>query len=367
MSKAPLCYAPFIGMFSSEKGYAPCCVVRAKFNHTSPDEYWKSGELVDFRKQMFENKLPLACSVCKRNINRGLNSDLSFWKHQYATNPISINVESGNQTNVPLVVDFRPGNRCNLKCRMCGPNSSDQIEREINQNPLLEEFFTITPQQSFDLERTIEYMREKKFDKVKVLGGEPSIDPVVIEFLEALDPLTKIEITTNATSMNKSFMSALKRYPNLHLTFSVDATGPTFEYIRTNARWDIVSYNVEKFLDLGIARSYRFNVVLMPYNIFNLKDLILWFRTLRNNRHRFDIYYSDSDSVKTSLSNVKPHHMEQVIDELVMLKDAEAYKLIDILTNIQYHDHNFAHYNNVLDLIRKTKLTDLDIRFKEYI
>ena len=47
---------------------------------------------------------------------------------------VEMNTESGNQWNSPLTLDYRPSNLCNLKCRMCGPGSSTEWAKEIDNN-----------------------------------------------------------------------------------------------------------------------------------------------------------------------------------------------------------------------------------------
>lgn len=359
----PLCYAPFIGMYVSDFGYSPCCVYKGSVSASSPEEYWNSKDLFNIRKFMFAGSLPKGCQVCKKNIEAGIDSDLSFWNTNYYQSPRPF----GDYKH-PVVIDFRPGNHCNLKCRMCGPASSDQIEKENDTNKHLLQFYSKHEKKTFNIEQCLDYVKGKKFNKIKVLGGEPSIDKNVIAFLEALSSDVRLEITTNGTSTNKKFMDAIRRFDNLHLTFSVDAVGETYEYIRTNASWVIVSDNIDKMLSINVAQTYKFNVVLMPYNIFNLKDLLLWFRQLRDKRYKFSVWYTDSDSSKTSLSNVKDVHKEQVIDELFTLKDPEAHKLIEVLSSVNYTDNKkFIEFNNTLDNVRKTELVSLDVRFKDYI
>lgn len=363
MDKRPLCYAPFIGMYVSEFGYSPCCVFKGNISASSPEEYWNSKELSNIRKQMYSGSLPAGCQVCKKNIDAGIDSDLKFWDYNYLQSP-----HQPEEYAHPIVIDFRPGNHCNLKCRMCGPASSDQIEKENNNHKQLLRFYSKHGTKFFDINQCLDYVKNKKFVKIKVLGGEPSIDKNVVSFLEALSPDLRLEITTNATSTNKRFMEAIKNFNDLHLTFSVDAVGKTYEYIRTNASWNIVSENIDKMFSAGVAKTYKFNVVLMPYNIFNLTDLMLWFRQLRAKGYNFNVWYTDSDSPKTSLSNVKDIHKEQAINELFALKDPEAHNLIEVLSSIDYIDSDkFISFNNTLDDVRKTRLTDIDIRFKDYI
>jgi len=246
---------------------------------------------------------------------------------------------------------------------MCTPYSSTLLEKEAKDNPELLEWMPLPNSHIDSFDEFTDYIDGMTFKKVKLLGGEPSIEEKAIYFLEKLDKKIPLQITTNGTNLNKKFQSILASFNDLSINFSVDGTGKTYEYIRTNANWNKTSKYIQTAIKNNIAKEFCFNIVLTPYNIFDIINLLKWTQQFKNVR----LFIVESDIALTSLSAVHPED----IDELLMLLYKNPnYELIDILENVTFDDEihkNFVRYNNTLDRIRKTKLTDLDPRFEKYI
>jgi len=358
----PLCYAPFLNLYATgHNRVAPCCV--ATKSNVPPKTYWDSEELQAIRTQLLSNEFPSICSYCKAQCGKGLPAEKDIWDKEFAKNPVDINIATGNDTHNPLYLDYRPSHVCNLKCRMCTPYSSTLLEKEAKDNPELLEWMPLPNSHIDSFDEFTDYIDGMTFKKVKLLGGEPSIEEKAIYFLEKLDKKIPLQITTNGTNLNKKFQSILASFNDLSINFSVDGTGKTYEYIRTNANWNKTSKYIQTAIKNNIAKEFCFNIVLTPYNIFDIINLLKWTQQFKNVR----LFIVESDIALTSLSAVHPED----IDELLMLLYKNPnYELIDILENVTFDDEihkNFVRYNNTLDRIRKTKLTDLDPRFEKYI
>lgn len=394
MNKTPLCYAPFTNIFVSSKNrYAFCCAAK-RVSAESPQQFWTSQFAVETRKKMLDGQFPNECISCEIKHKQGLSSDRddwvnfnsdekfdkqsrNYWKHL----SLEINLENGNSSAGPMHLDYRPSNKCNLKCRMCSSYSSNLIEKEVIENPELQQWMHL-PSESNDKEEFYNFIRQHKIKHVKLLGGEPAIEPLSVEFMDELlqaNLRPTIHVTTNCTTLNKKFYSTLKKFEVVHLSISVDGTGKTFEYIRTNSNWSIVKDNVERIFEEKYANSYIFNVVITPYNIFNLSELLTWFRELRN-KYNFSMTFlnygnTESDKKIQDLSCVLPHHIDETLSELykfakIFKRDSNIINLISMLEKAKFNQQNyekFVQFNNLLDKIRKTNFVDLDSRFREYV
>lgn len=358
----PLCYAPFLNLYATgHNRVAPCCV--ALKADVSPKTYWESDEIKEIRSQLLKNEFPSICSYCKNQSAKGLDTEKDIWDREYNRNPISINIDTGNETNNPLYLDYRPSHVCNLKCRMCTPFSSTLFEKEVKENPELLEWLQLPNSHIDSFDEFTDYINGMTFKKIKLLGGEPTIEEKAIEFLEKIDKKIPLQITTNGTNLNKKFQSILSSFDDLKINFSIDGTGKTYEYIRTNANWNKTSKYVETAITNKIAKEFCFNIVLTPYNIFNIIDLLEWTKKFKDVR----LFVVESDLTLTSLSAVYPEDIDSV---LMSLYKNPNYELIELLENVIFDSvihKNFVRYNNTLDRIRKTKLTDLDPRFEKYI
>ena len=122
-----------------------------------------------------------------------------------------------------------------------------------------------------------------------------------------------------------------------------------------------------------MAKIYGFNIVLMPYNVFHLSDLLDWFATLKNMNYEFETFYELSEGYNTEMSSVLPNHMKSAIKSLQDWSQKNNYDISDILSlldSVKFDEKAFDYfkeYNNKLDGIRKTSFVNLDKRFVEYV
>ena len=289
---------------------------------------------------------------------------------------VELDIQYGNTTKGPMFLDYRPSNLCNLKCRMCVPNASSQITKEFQENPEMQKWFKAPEKivKNFDLFKN--FTNNIQLKQIKILGGEPTLDPLVLDFLEAIidnyDTLPALRFTTNGTNLNKRFRNIMEKFKDIHIVFSVDAVGSAYEYIRTNASWKKTKKIIEEIFEKDMAKVYGFNIVLMPYNIFHLTDLLKWFKELQNKNYDFETFYELSEGYNTEMSSVLPDHMSKATQSLIDWSFENNYDIDDILKLLESVTFNtkafnyFKEYNNSLDKIRKTSLLNLDKRFANY-
>lgn len=381
----PLCYAPFIGMYATTTNqYAPCCVSK-KWLDTDPETFWSSEKIQKIRKQLLDGKWPDTCSYCKIKQEKKLKSEVDLWDKYYSNyaNNVELSIEYGNELKHPMLLDYRTSNTCNLKCRMCSPNFSSKIEEEAKNNPELQKWLYLKNKKSNNYNDFINYTKDLNLSIIKIMGGEPTIDTNVIRFLEhiieAHDKKPILRFTTNGTNLNKRFQKIMEEYDDVRVAFSVDGTDDTFEYIRTNSNWKKVKKNIENIFEKKLCTDYGFNVVLMPYNIFNIKELLDWFYTLYIRGYCFYIYFSTSDINYTSLKAVLKEDIDQAIKDIkIWLSDKEDFansidgisELLSLLEKTNFCKdsyYQFKEFNNLLDKIRKTQLLLLNKKFGKYV
>lgn len=370
--KQPLCYAPFIAMYANQYGeYAPCCISR-KFKAQGPKEFWEGDDLAQIRRQMLEGIWPVGCESCKQKKINHLQNDTDVWLTAYegaGSPPID--------APEVLYLDLRPSNLCNLKCRMCGPGSSDQWNEEVSTNKELTKWQQIVENRILS---DFSYFENLNLIQVKLLGGEPTIDDRVMRFMQHLlekkTRLPRLRFTTNGTNLNNRFKDLMSGFDDIHVAFSVDAVGKVFEYIRTNANWEKVEHNIKQVLDDGIISHCEFNTILTPYNIFGLVPLLEWYHYLYQARYDFSVSFSNSEVAHTGLQAVLSVHLSQQILEILSfietVDDQFAEKIQDLLPlmrSIKFDEtahREFLIFNQTLDQIRKTSLIEVDPRFASY-
>lgn len=377
--KKPLCYAPFINVRASSFGHAPCCVYAEPQQSESLEQYWNSDHIKKIREQLLDGQYPSGCSLCVYNIERNSYVQVEQFDRFYKNNPVKIDIEKGNERGAPTAIEYKVSNKCNLKCRMCRPSDSNLIYDEAKKHNL-EHFYNDKEYPEISTDDVVDYIIEKDVPLVYVLGGETVLEPKSVDALKRLkahNPDVNLQTTTNATYYNKKFFEELKGFTNLTLVLSIDGVGKAYEYVRTNAKWEMTESVTNKILETVDAKLIRINMVITPYNVFALKDTLVWLDKLEDKakflNKNFSAYFSDSDDYKTRLNVLYDHHVEEVLDSLYTKDIRKSHRLesvLNILDQIKHDPDNlkeFKLFNNALDDIRKTKLTDLDIRFKDYI
>lgn len=384
----PLCYAPFIGLYATGYAdYAPCCVSEKQQLNMTAEQYWTSDEIKQLRNKLLQGEWPSSCSYCERKKIKGLGADIDFWNTFFQQADVEIDIEFGNKTGAPLYLDYRPSNVCNLKCRMCVPNASNQIEQEINLNPHLGKWRKAHNRPLKYVSELSEYLGSVKLKQIKILGGEPTLDENVITLLENLidhhsNNLPELRFTTNGTNLNARFRRIMEKFPDIHVCYSVDAANATYDYIRSNGLWTKTRKQIEENFSSRLAQANKrgFNVVVMPYNQFALNELLDWFYSLYQQGYTdFYVNFDDSDIYYTSMSAILPEDMAAFIERTEQwMSSADSdfmqcisgmNKLLPLLRSVEHNsDHRaaFVRYNRELDAVRNTKLIDLDKRFERY-
>jgi len=280
------CAAPFAHMYVHKNEDIKMCCVSTEYKMASPsteidlEKRWKSDYYKNIRQQFLDGEEPSICTSCFTTERNNGRSDRMNFNDRYPF--LKPNVETGNQYGSPIDLDIRPGNLCNLKCRMCGPESSSQLEKERLQ---YKELFDngrskiYQPDGVFS-EKNIDFLLKNadKGDHIKFLGGEPTIMPEVSDILDNLIENDKshinVMITTNCTNSIKSFTDKLNKFSNLSFNYSVDGTGKVVEYIRTPVKFKTIEKNMKLYHKMSTVDNISF--AFQAYNLFNLYDTIKW-------------------------------------------------------------------------------------------
>jgi len=343
MSK-PFCTAPWTSRYySGTKGVNVCCEWRGEdYFQGNLAEFEESQYLKEIKRKMFDGGNETNCAECIHQESIGEMSSRDWFNEQFE-------VASGLQQ-----LDYRPGNTCNLMCRMCSPYYSSLIAKESG---VIINNLDTSDVDSIDL---------SKLKKVMVLGGEPSVDIKARVFLEKLarsgtDAL--VEITTNGTNVSKKWFDLLKQFDNIFIAISIDASGPVFDYIRTLAKWKDISKNLELYHN-EFGDDIRIHMTAQTYNYAIIDS---WFD-----------YFIDSDigleqhpcitPTELSLQALKPKYADIVLEWLDKKNNDKcdaAMKMIKSFEYSKYANQEFISYTRHLDKLRGTNILDIHPRFKE--
>jgi organic radical activating enzyme len=286
-----ICYAPFIHNYiHPNDGPQLCCesgILNSKHTEESLDleNFWTSDYYQKVRQDMLDGKKLSACRSCWQLEEQGIESDRSMYNEKYKKHGSpELDVVAGTSIGKPVDFDIRPSNLCNLKCRMCTPSYSSQLDKEVKKNPFLKQpWYNTGGVENFNImtDKNIDYLVTAINDEsdLKFLGGEPTIMPEVSTILDKLIENNKtdchINLTTNCTNFNNQAMfDKLAKFESVSTQLSIDGMGKTLEYIRFPVNWKKAQEVMLQWVNITNHREIHFT--LQSLNLFNVYDFLFW-------------------------------------------------------------------------------------------
>lgn len=231
-------------------------------NHDTIEDLMNADEFRKMRTLFLNGKTHPGCKNCDKHDEAGRSqSGRQIINNQFFKDneKVQESVENtlGDGTASPHItyIDIRFGNICNLKCRMCGHGFSSSWYEDMVKKAEIENKFLPVGTTKFihvdcydKIESIIEHAEEIYF-----AGGEPLLYP---EHLKMLDRLVetnntdcRLRYNTNLTSLTykkRDIIETWKNFSNVYIVPSIDGTGDTVEYMRTNLDWKVFESNFNR-------------------------------------------------------------------------------------------------------------------------
>ena len=207
--------------------------VRYHINDTSLENVWNSEHVRNVRLKMIRGEEITECKKCVEQESRGYASMRS--KANKKQN-FSNTDKDGRISTMPNSMELHYGNVCNLKCRMCSQNYSNQVGKELLEiGDQDAEFLDWVIKQSGNVNSwtnilSVEYkwfeneknknkliaFVSKNINQLVVIGGEPTVIPEFYElfdYCDAQDTLKEKQFTivTNLTNTNTRMLERLPK------------------------------------------------------------------------------------------------------------------------------------------------------------
>jgi len=301
-------------------------------------EAWNSEILKKTRMEMIAGQRPEACQFCwsveNSDNTQGNSVRLQAAEKRIPIRSVADRIEYAKNHNGELndlAFDFQLsiGNLCNLACKMCIPGYSTQYQKffakfhdtpqEINfvkNLPVKKiEHFEFPFGTTFDwpLTHSLPEIFKEHMPTLKTVfftGGEPTLIPEVLDFINVLSTRTSenftIWISTNCTNINKELLEALEKFNNIWLNLSLDGMGDIAYIQRTPSRWNSIEKNVDQLIDWvreqkNAGKEMHISVIttLTSLNFHHILDFWEYFE----NRHGNMVNYSASNLVMDRMVN----------------------------------------------------------------
>lgn len=342
------CYYPFkqlaISYWNSEgiQCVNPCCNMAspldpdplntAKDIHNDVEKLFDLPQLQNIRTQMLNGEYPDACQGC-------------YNAEKYGTSPrLMLDTTVNNELEW---LDIHLGNKCNLRCRMCHPALSNQLNKDaeqFKQDGYKYWWDSVPDIAPHDI--TVLYPVLHKITNIRVSGGEPLLSK---EYLQLLDYCIEnnlahditLELHTNATKFTNANVNRLNKFKHINATFSIDGVHKIYEYIRFPFAFQLLENSMKNFFNNVKNYTVQINYVVSIYNVFDIRNTMFWAKQ-----------YPIDDFVITNVFPAKRN-----ID-ICYLPMTMLYTAIEMLHDVGYRTENFR--NGIVQAVEDTKYNEYD-------
>jgi len=363
------CIFPFIEYLTNNEKTTVCC--RSKVPVADKDcDFYNDKNYVNIREKLLRGEKIKNCEFCYELEERNIISARMIETVEWANRLDLKSTDDLKYQTKPSYYEIRPSNKCNLQCRMCGPQYSHLIQNEYNK-------LGIMKQANFGFD-DFEVIDFEKLHKLYIAGGEPFVNKEFYDFLRKCVDTNNTDfellINTNGTQLNNAFKKLLPNFSNMQFVFSIDGYKDVNHYVRWPSDWDTIIENAKYLVDNNV--NLRFNITMSIYTIATLDKLLEFLeQTFPHNPIHIQFahtlndllsayHYPNNDTIVNCLKNIKKLNC--------YANDTETKSIIDDLDN--YYSTNkdkqnlkeFFRFNDLLDKSRNIKLKDYIPELEEY-
>ena len=315
-------------------------------------EDWEGEDYQRIRHSMLSDEWIPECVECKEREESGVSSNRMAYNKFYSDlGQPELNIVNGTSYEVPISYDLRMNNLCNLSCRMCGPESSSQLQKEAKQHPHL--WPTDQNEENYN-NMNVEYILDnaENMFELKLLGGEPTVQPETKAILQRLIDVgnthLRLNMTTNGTNVNANYYHLIKQFKNVFIQVSIDHYGPGHEYIRGPAAdFPTIWNNVKRIYEQDWAGNFSIQLAqsVQTFQIFDFWKL----------RQEAFVQYPWLDSVMSFIVYIPKMYSPRFIPKEWKEKAIDIAKAEGAYEGDRHIFHIINQYDTDLDHIRELK------------
>ena len=377
------CILPWMHLYGDVQGqYKLCChISSSSYNMGTYQEpissIFNNENYNKIRNQMLSGDIPEMCKkACydiedlggqsnRQQVNKRFGK---FAKLQDYTN------EDGSVNNNPIYLDIRFGNKCNFKCRICGPFASSSWFKDAKKTSVfenwpsqLEDYYTDSP----DFWNYLDKIKNS-IEHFYFAGGEPLLMDGHYKLLQWFidNDKTDVELTYNTnlstlTYKNYDVFELWKNFKNVSLWPSVDGYKTHCQYSRTNFNWNIFETNllkVKKYVRTVSCTTSIYSILSTPELIAHMKalnistylsvldtpyylDMRLLPKNVKNHiNKKFDILFK-----KIPLTPLEKENISMTVEYLNKSMNKDSKKLLK----------QFKQFNSEVDEINNTSFVKI--------
>jgi MoaA/NifB/PqqE/SkfB family radical SAM enzyme len=319
-----------------------------------------------------DRELP-ACAQCFDLEKSGNSSSRKQFNSMFGSLP--------TLTTQPQVFILKPGNTCNLACRMCNPATSSGWYKDAYELAVENEGFVGT---ATEYSKTFEHIRNS-FNRantdfwdtfvewlpnlvfVDIYGGEPFLSPALFNALERVANAgqshnTALQFHTNLTMFNPTYLEILSKFKSVKIGLSIDSDQvQELEYIRYPVKSDLVFDNLKKFKQA--SKNYK-NITLGI--CITITPLNAW--RMANIKKNLNQYLPAYFNIVTSPGEYDIRHIPLPVRKVIAKQNPSIAKFImQTVPGCDIYWPKFWQHTKALDQLRGQSFEDTFPEFYELI
>jgi len=380
--KSNICPLPWTHLeIDVNGGASPCCLYKGsipdvKVYETDLKTIQKNEYMEKLRQKFKNGERPLSCESCWQEEDAGKTS-----KRMNSIYKMRNSLKDWTPNSEPTLkfIDFKLGNVCNLKCRICGSWSSSkwaQEELDYGENPVARKNLKEGgwpkrhPKFFDDIQECLADAEYFEFT-----GGEPFMIQDHFKILmycveKGYAKNIDIHYNTNGTQLpSREIFDLWRHFKRVEIAFSIDDIGEQFQYQRHPANWKEVNHNLAEFKTYQTHNmEFQICTTISIFNIFSLAKIALWVRNFDPKffyvNTCFDPDYFNIQTLPKQIKNIVNSRYSMLTDFQPTLRfmnsaDRDSEQMSEqrkarILQTDKYRKENFGDVfpllNNVLQI-----------------
>jgi hypothetical protein len=279
------CVAPWVHVAQNVGGRVkPCCRFGDMYKEFPIDfkgtisDFFKSDGMKSLREKMINDEYIDGCKKCYDE-DKSNKPSLRLELNERYSDVVNLSDPNIRYLEIGL------SNACNFACVTCASNYSTTwydddvklINLDFKRPHVKHNKFIITESSSLDIDLSL-------IDRVKILGGEPFMEPRNLELMEKLeeaDALKNLElnIVSNASIIpSEKWIKVLDKIKLLRLVISLDGMYDTAEFVRYGTDWARISQNIKWWNEYCLEKGYwlQFHYVVHSLNSLDIARTSKW-------------------------------------------------------------------------------------------
>lgn len=239
---------------------------------------------MEIHNQTLRGEWPSSCSSCKNKEAHGIQSRRTrTWERKIGRYGEAEAVQMLETQEKPFIrhLEITFSNLCNITCAMCSSEFSSSwvkhdraaVEEGLEFRDFTKPYHTVKRISTEVMEEVLSHALE--FDLVIIKGGEPTIEPLCLEFLKKLGELRPehgplVFIQTNGTREPSEWLPFTKGL-KLEVGFSLDGWGEVGDWIR-GTDFNQVLKNFRTVADYHSVNEITIDFTFSLFNCFHLAE-----------------------------------------------------------------------------------------------